>query len=415
MARASSVARKALAGVMLAPWLVLVAAVARLQTAWRHKTGRRPRLVWGPVPIINIKYWSEALRGHGYVSRTCVFAPYSIHVRSDFDLVYADFGASEVLQPYRAFIWALLNADVYLCFFDGGFLQLTALRDLELPLLRLAGMRIIASPYGSDVAVPGHLGVAEAPLLRDYPEIARHGAQVRRRVARFARYANVIVRNHQFGFLPRWDVLWPTQIAVDTRAWAPQGELGNADGQSGEVVVVHAPNHREIKGTQDLIDAVEQLQAEGLSVRLTLLERRPNTEVRQAIHKSDIVADQFIVGYALFAIEGMAAGRPVLSAISSMGPGLPEALARRGLPIVDADRSSLLSVLRELVQNPSRRRALGAAGRRFALDYHSYEATSAAWETIIQHVWSGTALPTELTAQAPPQRGGGHRQTFRRR
>jgi len=52
------------------------------------------------------------------------------------------------------FLWVLRDADIYLSYFDGGFIRGTALRRLELPLLRFAGKRIIVSPYGSDIAVP---------------------------------------------------------------------------------------------------------------------------------------------------------------------------------------------------------------------------------------------------------------------
>ena len=298
--------------------VVLAAALSSRRTsARRRRAGERPRLVWGPVPVIAIKYWSHSLRSLGYESQTCVFGHYAMHERSDFDRHYDEFLprglAFDPLRAYAVFLWMLRNADVYLCYFDGGFLRGTTLRRLELPLLRLAGKRIIVSPYGSDIAVPGHLGVTEERLLEDYPSIARDGERVRRRVLEFARWADLVIRNYQYGFMPHWDVLWPTQIAIDKDRWAAEPKAGDADGHSGEVVVVHAPNHRRIKGSDRLIEVVERLAGEGLSVRLTLLEQRPNEEVRAAIMGSDVVADQFVAGYAMFAIEGMAMSRPVLS------------------------------------------------------------------------------------------------------
>ncbi len=70
--------------------------------------------------------------------------------------------------------------------------------------------------------------------------------------------------------------------------------------------MVHAPNHRGIKGTRQLIEAVAQFAPRDCG-SADLLERRPNEQVRAAIRRSDIVADQFIAGYALFAIEGLSA------------------------------------------------------------------------------------------------------------
>ncbi len=55
----------------------------------------------------------------------------------------------------------------------------------------------------------------------------------------------------------------------------------------------------------------------------------------------DIVAEQFLGGYALFAIEGMSAGKPVLSNISWMADDLREELG--DCPIVDATPETLPS------------------------------------------------------------------------
>lgn len=84
------------------------------------------------------------------------------------------------------------------------------------------------------------------------------------------------------------------RIELDgTRRSEPAHADGHApSGHDGEVVVVHAPNHRHIKGTDRLIEVVEQLRGEGLGVRLELLEKRPNSEVRTAVQAGDIVAER---------------------------------------------------------------------------------------------------------------------------
>ncbi len=379
------------------PVLLVAALSSRRAGARRRANGELPRLVWGPVPVIAIKYWSHSLRALGYESQTCVFGHYAINERSDFDLYYDQFLPRGVLfdplRAYAVFLWVLRSAEVYLSYFDGGFLRGTALRRLELPLLRFAGKRLIVSPYGSDIAVPGHLGVAEQRLLEDYPSIARDGERVRRRVLEFTRWADLVIRNYQYGFMPRWDILWPTQIAIDSDRWLSASAPGDGDGRRGEVVIVHAPNHRRIKGSDRLIEVVERLAGEGLQVRLELLEQRPNEEVRAAIAQSDIVADQFIAGYALFAIEGMAAGRPVLSALSWLPADVRADLDARGLPIVDADLDTLEPQLRRLLEDPGRRRTLGEAGRRFVVEHHSYAAVGAVWDRLIRGVWAGEKPP----------------------
>ncbi len=388
------------------PLLFLVAAVARVQTTFRKLRRASPRVVMGPTALISLKYWSKTLQQRGCESLTRVPSASSVNSADDFDVVRNTLLGSVRLYVlvgyFLSMAWALLRADVLVAFLDGSFLRWTMFWRLEGPLLRLAGKKLVVSPYGSDVAVPGHLGALEEQMLAEYPVFLEIGDQIRERVDYYCRWADLVIGNwHQLGYLPRTDVLWPTMLAIDTEQW-PEVPPGGGDGHDGPVTVVHAPNHRLIKGTEGLIEAVEELRAEGLDVHLDLLERRPNEEVRQAILRADIVADQFVTGYAMFAIEGMSAGKPVLSALSWLPADYMQTEAMRASPVVNADLTNLKQVLRELVENPAERRRVGRAGREFVLDYHSFDAVGRGWELILDHLWRGAPLPAEL----PPARTG---------
>ena len=66
--------------------LVLGAALAqRLPAALRRRRGLRPRIVWGPVPLISISYWSRALQRLGFESQTVVTHHYAAYERASFD------------------------------------------------------------------------------------------------------------------------------------------------------------------------------------------------------------------------------------------------------------------------------------------------------------------------------------------
>jgi hypothetical protein len=380
------------------PVLVGVALLEAIRTR-RGRRGR-PRLLWGPTPLISIKYWSAAMRARGYESRTLADGLMPINHREDFDVHREDFlgraWAWEAVRDFFVFAWGIRNADVMLTFFDGGLLRHTALRRFEGQLLRLAGKRLIVFPYGSDIAVPGTLGVVEEPLFADYPDLAVRGQATRARVDYFCRWADLVVRNHQYGYLPRADVVWPTQLAVDTELWAGDGHASRADGVSGDVVVLHAPNHRRIKGTQLLLDAVKSLRARGLRVVLDVIEQQPNEVVRAAVHRCDIVAEQFVAGFGIFAVEGASAGKPVLSALGWWPSEVRSSEFVRECPFVDVDTLGVEAALERLVTDPDYREVVGRAGRRFALQNCSYEATGRVWSALIDHVWHGTALPGAL-------------------
>jgi glycosyltransferase involved in cell wall biosynthesis len=387
--------------------LVLLALVERVRGAWRRMRGARPRLLWGPSAILNNKYWSEAMQAIGYESRTCILVDSTITERKDWDVCRDDFlgggRLSERLRSHAMFAWAIRHADVFLMYFDGGYLRGTGLEWQEFRLLRLAGKKLVFSPYGGDIAVIGHLGTLEEPLLADYPQLPEISELLKRRVLQSLRWADVSLLTMQPGFQPRFNAIWANQLAIDTSLWHGDGRASDRDGRTGPVRIVHAPNHREFKGTAHLERAVQSLRAEGLEIELQILEGLPNEEVRPVVLASDIVADQFRAGWGLFAVEGMAAGKPVLSNLDSI-PALFQAVEDvTECPIVNTSPERLTDDLRRLVTSPQQRSELGRASLDYVRRYHSYEAVAAGWKAIVEFAWRGTPLPERFL---PPQRAG---------
>jgi glycosyltransferase involved in cell wall biosynthesis len=377
--------------------LIVLALAERPRSAWRRLRKRRPRLIWGPSAILNIKYWSAAMKERGYESTTCVDVPAVITTGDDFDIVQGDFlaGVSERIRSYAMFAWALRRGDVFVRFFDMGFLRNTPLQWWEYPITRLAGKKIIVMPYGGDVAVAGYLGDYEELLFADYPDLPGFADLFKRRIHHSLRWTNLSIRTTQLGYQPSSDAICLHLIGVDTEIWRDDVKGSSSDAGDGEVVVVHAPNHRTIKGTEHLERAIADLRGDGLNVRLQILEGRNNAEVRAAVGAGDIVADQFYGGYGLFAVEGMASGKPVLSNLNMWW--LPDDVQRikaaDGCPIVDTDAEHLRENLRRLVEDPAMRREAGRSGREFVMRHHSYEAVGRTWEELVEHVWSGRPLP----------------------
>ena len=380
--------------------LVVLAILERPRTWARRRRGLRPRLIWGPVPLINLKYWSEAMRRAGYDSVTCVTHHYPAHTREDFDVYLDQFeteGRNTRVAQYRFAAWALRHGDLFFRFFDGGFLRHTPLEWWEARLWKLAGKRIVASPYGGDIAVNGHLGGLEEELYADYPNLRERSNEVEAWVLHTAKFADLVVRNWQLGYLPRYDVVWLSQLAIDIARWQPSGTDSGANGRDRPVSVLHAPNHRRIKGTALLERAVEALRAEGLAIEFQLLERVPNEQLREAMAAADIVADQFLLpGYAMAAVEAMALGRPVMVNMSSLPAEVQATEAFRECPAVDTNPETLEDQLRRLVEDPALRSELGPAGREFAERFHGYDAVARVWMQIIDHLWRGTPLPESL-------------------
>jgi glycosyltransferase involved in cell wall biosynthesis len=360
--------------------------VSRVRRAWRRRRGSKPRIVWAPIPIVNIRYTSLADRLYGYPSETLVYDVYSINARASFDRVLDRLRGVPLLReltPFAAFVGAAFRYDIFGFFFDGGLLWATPFWRAELALLKLAGKGIVVYPYGSDARLPsatrargGWHAYSDVPVGDE----DRSEPAVRARLSAFARHADVMLGCADlYEDLPRRDGIM--RYAFDGQGWDP-----TAASHDGVVRVVHAPNHRHYKGTRFLIAAVDQLQAEGLPVQLDLVEGVPIEHARELYAQADIVADQFLIGaYALFAIEGMALGKPVVCYLNDrFSDAHPE---WSECPIVSADPDQLVDALRSLVSDPDRRRELGSRGPDYVRKYHSLESVGADLDRWYRTIW----------------------------
>ena len=203
---------------------------------------------------------------------------------------------------------------------------------------------------------------------------------MRARLAAFGRHANVILGCADLvEDLPRLDgvFLYP----FPTESWQPV-EPPDDD----VLTVVHSPNHPHYKGTRYLVEAVAEIRREGLPVELVLVQGMPTDEARAVYERADLIADQFLIGaYALFAIEGMALGKPVLCYLN-------ERFARhhpewRECPIVNTNPETIASSLRRLAADPDMRRELGRRGPPYVEKYHSLRAVGAQFDGIYRSLW----------------------------
>jgi len=379
-------ANVAAGGVTAVAYALTVVPASRLRRWHRRRSGRLPDVLWGPGAILNNRYATRAERLYGYRSNSIAYSVYGINQRRDFDIAL-DRARSQPfigwLVPYGAFLWAGLRYDHFGFFFDGGLLGGPG-AAIELPLLRAAGKGIVVYPYGGDARVASATR-ARGPwhAYSDIPigEEDSDERDVRRRLHLFGRWADVVLGCADLvEDLPRLDgvLLYP----FDATDWQPVPEVDD-----GVVTVVHAPNHRHYKGTRFLEAAIEHLRSEGLPVDLVVVEGLANDEARAVFARADIVADQFLLGaYALFAIEAMALGKPVLCRLDArFRPYHPE---WEECPIVNADPDTLIDELRRLVVDPARRRELGGLGPGYVQRYHSLEAVGATLDRIHRRIWA---------------------------
>jgi len=81
--------------------------------------------------------------------------------------------------------------------------------------------------------------------------------------------------------------------------------------------VAHAPTNRAIKGTNALIKAVDRLKAEGASIELDIIERKPNVQCLIRKGQADVYVDQMLLGYGCNAVEAWGMGIPVIAGVDA--------------------------------------------------------------------------------------------------
>jgi glycosyltransferase involved in cell wall biosynthesis len=364
----------------------------------RRRKRDRPRVFWGTVPLISIKYHQQAIRLRGYESVSVVDQLYFITARSDFDHTTSELldGAPVLgrlprrfrrrFVAYWTFLWALRRCDIFVFYASSLILRSSLLKYRELWLLRLARKKVVMLAYGADVQVVSRASnlLYKHAIAMDYPVFVRNEKLTLLELEYLSSSADHIVSGVDWvDYMPWWDRLTVGHFAIDTRQWE---RPRRARSGKEKVVVLHAPNHREIKGTRFLVRACEELAAEGVPVELDLLEGVPNTVIHERMANADIVADQFIIGwYAMFAIEGMSMGKPVLCYLR---PDLLELhrlyATAADCPLVNTPALAIKDVLRELVADPERREELGRRGRKYVEANHSLEAVGAMFDSIFR-------------------------------
>lgn len=362
---------------------------------------QKPRVLFGPCPIINNKYWANALKFKGYKADSIAYGVPTNNTKKDFDLLIEDLFPINgepnnwklTRQKLRVFNFIIKEYDIFVMAFRFNFFDGTVFFNREASLMKKYGKKVVIIPYGSDFYKYSKIidQSLKHNLMINMPAEVFNEKAIIEKVDYWTIYADFMIMGVMVDDASRWDILPVSPLCIDVDLWKRGTELRKADGVNEAVTIVHSPNHRGFKGTEFILQAVQELKDEGLKIDFVLLEKVPNEVVRNTLTTTaDILVEQIIfTGYGLSGVEGMASGIPVMSNWEHKDIST---LFRRysylnECPIVSTSPETIKENLRKLITNPSLRKHLGDAGREYVEKYNSYKAFSALFGEIERKIW----------------------------
>ncbi len=371
----------------LLPFLSLVAIIARFFPM-------KNSIFIGMMHVNNLTYVAKAMRNKGYYVQVIPWMipehergviPYDIDLKETYPFLYSNFVGQYFLSFYL-FGWAIFKFNVFVMPFQSRLLDRTTwIKWLELPLLHLAGKKVILNTFGGDVATPRlrrrndlkyslYDGYIADPNYQKFNEKA-----IARNTRVLEKQADCIISAiDHIDYLDRVDEYFHLRC-IDTNTLQPQYETKNAI-----PVFVHAPNHRLVKGTDQIIEAIKSLNKRGFPCELRIVENTSNTKLLEIIKDSDAVIDQLLLGtYARLAIEAMALGKPVFCYLRKdlyqFNP------IWKHCPIMSSSPDNIEQLLEDFIKMTQFQRVqLGKKGRKYVEDFHSLYYIGGRFHEIIQ-------------------------------
>jgi hypothetical protein len=292
------------------------------------------RIVHCPVNFAGIGWTNvEALRRKGVDARLVVFNAQPAHPEADEDLRLppGPHWRRQAAQ-FRALAKLLPTTDVFHFYFG---LTLVPQR-LQFPILKAARKKSVFHFVGSDIRGKS-------------PEELAYGRRAD---------AQIVGSYDAARWIPEAEVV-PPGIELAAIEPVPPRTVG-------PLRVAHAALSRRRKGTELIVAACKELGLE-----LDVIENVRHDEVGRRLAEADIVVDQLNSGwYGLFAIEGMAYGKPVVGYIHDEAAGRTAEAFGVDLPIVRTTKERLADDLGALVASDDERRARGTAGRAYVEHVH---------------------------------------------
>lgn len=350
-------------------------------------SGCAPISIWVGTPVLTVpnKIKSEKLLGFNSYS----LVRYTTHLSNDFDFILSKYAKGNRFS-YGALIFfsyitvALLAKQVH-AFFDSGIIPSGKFRQfnsVELFTYKCLKIDLFFWAYGGDVrtreaTIPlgnpnccsnctqvGNACICSTDLWKKNYKNINKVAKAVFSMGDMIEYTNGSNNNLYY---------WPINLSKDHgRYYLP---IFPSTDLSKGLRIVHSSNHRDLKGTIYLQEAVDSLRSKNVDIELVVVENLSNSQAMEIYRTADIIFDQCLIGFhGYFALEAMALGKPVMSFIRKPNQYL---LHAEECPILNTHISTIENDLHNLILRRDELEKIGRLGRIYVEKYYSIEAFSA--------------------------------------
>lgn len=154
----------------------------------------------------------------------------------------------------------------------------------------------------------------------------------------------------------------PNLVPIDDPIYTPM-----EDKPEVPVVISHSPTKKDLKNTDEFLQTVDRVRRESdVPVELRLIEKTPHRECLRLKRESHVLFDHMHGYFGVSSLEGLSQGVCVIAGLDDWNRRhLEDFAGTSDLPWVHAVPPDLKNVLATLINEPIRRRDLGASSRNF--------------------------------------------------
>jgi len=272
---------------------------------------KKDKILLGTVPIIAFELLNKMLIKHGIDNTLFVFKDWS---NGNFHngITFQDICSSKFLNKnpygfgsYISFIWALKNFNIFILYFNSGFLERTIFWKIEPIIYQIFQKKIFLNAYGSDtisikmnsnrIQKIGHMLSSKKYFLLDNKRESR--------IYHWSKYVNFIIATQNYmDYLPRIDILtYCAHIFDDISVY--KYNFNKQD----KIKIIHYANDRYRKGS-DYIENI--LKNSNYNIDVSFFYGESRDKILKELNDSHFFIEQLTeYSFSFSGIEAMLKGK----------------------------------------------------------------------------------------------------------